>query len=436
MKIAVIALTRQGCALALALREKLSAGEDGWRVELFLPEQFAPEIPAEKKADPQVGGAGRAAISFFAPPLRLLVASLFPEFNGFILIMAAGIAVRVTAPLLREKRTDPAVVVMDEKGRFAVSLLSGHFGGANELAEKAAAASGGQAVITTATDVQQTLAIDVLAKKWGMVCEPFAHLKKINAALANGEKVAVFTEPALPPLRHPENVVFFPLPPPVAPFAAAGEGGAEADPPAKGVFHSIAGRRRSGDRNKASYLNLSPGLPFEIRHPTDDDRHYFTALPGGRPAAVVFVTNKILDVSPWGDVPYIFLRPRNLVAGVGCKKGAGPEEISAALQFALARARLAPASLKGLASITLKARERGLLEAARQLGLPIKFFEPAAIGRCAERFSASPLVEEKIGVGAVCEPAAWLAAAKPARLVAPKTIYRKVTVAVAEENCL
>ena len=439
MRTAMLALTRQGARLCLVLFEKfLTAGEgEKDEVSLFLPEKFAGELLPEIAARPPLAniavsclkqtagltdssdlGTGRfvfapgdsegcrlvypGRVYFFDGPFRELVAALFPEFAGFVFIMAAGIVVRVIAPLLRDKRTDPAVVVMDEKGRFAVSLASGHLGGANELAAKVAALCGAQAVITTATDLQQTLAVDLLAKERGMVCEPFANVKKINAALANGEKVVIFAQTALPGVKPAGNVALFPLERAGAFLSACCRGG----------------RGGAGPRPD-NYLPDSPSFLEETEE---------------RPAAVVLITNKILDVSPLGDLPYVFLRPKNLVAGVGCKKGVKPEEVTEALYFALAGARLAPASVRVLASISLKQNEPGLLEAARRLGVEIKFFNAAEIENCAGRFQESAYVKKITGVGAVCEPAAWLAAGKPARLLVPKTVYNRVTVAVAAEN--
>ena len=83
--------------------------------------------------------------------LSVLVNDIFDKYDGLIFIMATGIVVRVIAPHIRDKRYDPAVVVMDDAGIHAISLLSGHLGGANELTEQVAAAVGARPVITTAT---------------------------------------------------------------------------------------------------------------------------------------------------------------------------------------------------------------------------------------------------------------------------------------------
>ncbi len=89
---------------------------------------------------------------------------IWHQYDGFIFIMAIGIVVRSIAPLLHNKKSDPGVVVVDETGRYAISLLSGHLGGANKLAEKIATSTNGQAVITTASDTLGLTPIDLWAK--------------------------------------------------------------------------------------------------------------------------------------------------------------------------------------------------------------------------------------------------------------------------------
>jgi cobalt-precorrin 5A hydrolase len=119
------------------------------------------------------------------------VAGHFRCFSGHVFIMATGIVVRVVAGLLVHKTEDPAVVVVDDRGRFAVSLLSGHIGGANRLAEQVAAIIGAQAVITTATDVNAVAAIDVLAVELGLKIENPPAIKTVNMALLTGAPVEV-----------------------------------------------------------------------------------------------------------------------------------------------------------------------------------------------------------------------------------------------------
>ncbi len=116
------------------------------------------------------------------------VARQFKRYDGHVFIMAAGIVVRTIAPLLRHKIEDPAVVVVDDKGRYAVSLLSGHIGGANQLAQAVAAAIGGTAVITTATDVNNRPAVDVVALERNLKIENPEAVKAVSMAVLTGER--------------------------------------------------------------------------------------------------------------------------------------------------------------------------------------------------------------------------------------------------------
>jgi cobalt-precorrin 5A hydrolase len=113
----------------------------------------------------------------------------FLQKDGIVFIGAAGIAVRAIAPFLKSKAEDPAVVVMDDMGRFSISLLSGHLGGANELAERLAGMAGGQAVITTATDIHGRFAVDLFAKEQGLVITELKKVKMISSAILKGENV-------------------------------------------------------------------------------------------------------------------------------------------------------------------------------------------------------------------------------------------------------
>ena len=112
------------------------------------------------------------------------------EYSKLVFICACGIAVRTIAPFVKNKKYDVSVVVCDEDGKFAISLLSGHLGGANELANNVAEILGGQAVITTATDVNSIIAIDNYAKENSLEIDSMKMAKEVSAQLLNGEKVA------------------------------------------------------------------------------------------------------------------------------------------------------------------------------------------------------------------------------------------------------
>jgi cobalt-precorrin 5A hydrolase len=142
------------------------------------------------------------------------VAQRFRCFDGHIFIMAAGIAVRAVAPLLDHKFRDPAVVVVDDAGRFAVSLLAGHVGGANRLAEAVAGHLGAEPVITTATDANGRPAIDRLALELGLAMENAAAVKGVNMALLEGHPVALWdpgglVAPRLGAMARPADLAAF-----------------------------------------------------------------------------------------------------------------------------------------------------------------------------------------------------------------------------------
>ena len=124
-------------------------------------------------------------------PLDRWTAENFPNREALIFVGAAGIAVRATAPYIRSKAEDPAVLCVEETGRWVIPLLSGHLGGANALAQKVAGLTGGQAVITTATDVNGIFAVDLWAKRQGMAVLQPERIKKISSRVLSGEKITI-----------------------------------------------------------------------------------------------------------------------------------------------------------------------------------------------------------------------------------------------------
>ena len=165
MTVSVIAFTRRGAALG----RKLAATLGG---TLAAPARFAADVGAEPVA---------SLADWTAERWKLADALLF--------VGAAGIAVRAIAPYVRDKFTDPAVVCVDEAGRFAVPLLSGHVGGANELALRVAVLTGGQAAVSTATDVNGLFAVDVWAGEHGLAITDRTLAKEVSAALLEGRVV-------------------------------------------------------------------------------------------------------------------------------------------------------------------------------------------------------------------------------------------------------
>ena len=166
MRIAVVAFSPNGIALMRRLTSFLGG------------EMFAPTLHAQG----DVRSIG--ALSDWA-------ARAFAEFEALVFIGAAGIAVRAIAPQVKSKVSDPAVLVMDELGRHVIPILSGHIGGANELAQRIAALTGATPVITTATDLHDVPAIDSWAVRNDIAIENPESIKTVSAAALAGERVGV-----------------------------------------------------------------------------------------------------------------------------------------------------------------------------------------------------------------------------------------------------
>ncbi len=315
---AVYGLTPQGAETASTLAHAL-------RGKLFLPESLA---------------AAHGAIPFCS--LVETVSETFDRYGNHVFVAAAGIVVRAVAPLIRSKDRDPAVVVLDSDGRFAVSLLSGHLGGANRLAREVARITGGDPVITTATDTAGLISWDLVAVERNMAIANPEAVKTLNMAMLNGQHVSVF------------------------------------DPEGRLGLESSPGIRRVDPSIKAA-----------------------TSSPDAGPS--VTVTWKFRPETPTTET--LVLHPRCLVAGVGCNRGTSSREILGLIESAFSTHGLSPASLCGLASIEAKQDEAGILEAAELLGVDITFYQAEGL-RDLQVPNPSDLVKRHIGVKSVCEAAA------------------------------
>lgn len=299
----------------------------------------------------------------------------FGDFDGHVFVMATGIVVRAIAPVIGHKASDPAVVVVDDAGRFAVSLLSGHIGGANRLAGDVADALGATPVITTATDVNRLPAVDTIAVEAGMrIANPDA-IREVSAAVLAGQSVPVFDRCG----------------------------------------------RLTGKLPAASFRPVAPrdaDAPWPV--------HTLAAVAG--PAVLVDDTGLCLPPT------MLAVRPPSLSVGVGCNRGTPEAEIDGLLREVFSQADLAIESIGVLASVDLKADETGLLALGRHLGVPVTFFSRSELARVTEVPNPSLRVAEHIGVESVCEAAAILGAAG-GPLIVPKRKTRNVTVAVARTSC-
>ena len=266
--------------------------------------------------------------------------------DRILFVCAAAIAVRTIAPYLKSKVTDPAVLVADESGKFLISLLSGHIGGANEWCNELAGSIGAIPVITTATDTRGMFAVDLFAAEHNMKIVNPVMIQDISGRILNGEAVGITgDETFVKMLRETEK--------------------------------QWNGQITYTDNADGKYES---GVQI-ISHPDEN---------------VVFKRT-------------LKLVPQNLAVGIGCKKGKTAEEIEQVVKKVFDMNNLMPEAIAVAASVDRKADEQGIIEFARKFKVPYRTYTPEALREIEGDFSSSAFVNEQIGVDNVCERSACAA---------------------------
>ncbi len=173
---ALVAITKHGVAHARSYLEKFPYAD------LYYMKKFA-------QGDEEV-----RQIQLFDGTVRLLLPALFQQYKGIICIISLGAVVRMIAPLLIDKMKDPGVIVVDDQGQYVISVLSGHIGGANALTHEFAKAIGAMPVVTTASDVQKTIPVDLFGAQFGWMWDSEEKLTPVSASVVNEEHVAIVQE--------------------------------------------------------------------------------------------------------------------------------------------------------------------------------------------------------------------------------------------------
>lgn len=338
--------------------------------------------------------------------------------TGVVCFLATGAAVRLAAPLLGDKLTDPAVVCVDEAGRYAVALLGGHEGGGNELAAAVAGVLGAEPVVTTATDSAGLWPLDSYGADLGFRLADRSNVARVSRALLDGVPPALVADATwpLPPL--PTAVIAAGDTDPVEPLAVGAPMPETTEPGAPGAGMSELVASGAGVPEA--------GVPLE--EPPAVGASAVESSPAGTGAAYTVVVSDRLDAA--GDLVY---RPPSLVVGVGGSRGVPAAELDELVTAGLAAAGLAPESVRALATVDLKATEPGIVEVARRRGWPLLTY-PAAELAAEDVPHPSEVVRAAVGTPSVAEAAALRAARDHGRasaLVLPKRASAMATVAVA-----
>ena len=176
MKAVIFSYTRNGAKLSLRIRKCLQALD--YETEVYTSEKYV-EVDSSLKKSAGCKESARQA---------------FEDSQLIVYIGSCGIAVRAIAPFIKNKTVDPAVISIDEKGKFVIPLLSGHIGGANEIARKIAYEINAQAVITTATDINGLFAVDEWATKNNVHIGSMYAAKEVAAALVDNEIIGLISK--------------------------------------------------------------------------------------------------------------------------------------------------------------------------------------------------------------------------------------------------
>jgi cobalt-precorrin 5A hydrolase len=338
--LAIIAASRDGARLAARLA-RICPQAEVYVLERYWNEAGPRASPLDAPLGPAVGG-------------------LFHRCSGLVFFLPVGAVVRLIAPYIRDKQTDPAVVAVDDRGHFAVSVLSGHAGGANDLASWIALRLGAQAVITTAVERSGLPALESLGNRFGWRLEASREaLLRLSAALVNETPFVAYQDLGLP------NVL--PL-----------------------EIH----RRRLKSLARLIESDYPTGLAITMRN--------LPKVAAGR---------------------YVIWRPRHLVAGVGCSSGASADEVESLLRSALAECDCALGSVGTIATLDRKLQEPGVVELAARLQANLVGYSAAELAQIAVP-SPSEEVRQAVGTPSVAEAAALRAATATRPLVPKRTSPR------------
>ena len=293
--------------------------------------------------------------------------------DAIIFVGATGIAVRTIAPVICGKAVDPAVLVIDEAGRYVISLLSGHLGGANALARTAASLIEAEPIITTATDAESAFAVDTFAKENGFFLTDLRKAKEVSAKVLRGEKLRIYSDIPMErlvqrPARHEAELV-----------------------PAQEI-------------DRADIV-------------------------------ISYRTHILKPAEKSSQAIGLRLIAKRVHVGLGARKGVTQAEVAAAVATCLEDAGIDPRAVVALASIDLKKQEAGILAYSYESGVPFVTYTAEELRTVEGAFAGSSFVQSVTGVANVCERAAAYAAGRSghAEVLVHKTIHGNVTTAVAVE---
>lgn len=345
VRVGLIAITRHGVAQAL-------------RLSALMPHA---QLCTSAKFAAHVQGA-TCPVHICEGPLSAHIGPLMQQFDQLVWFVSLGAVVRLIAPHLTSKESDPGIIVVDEAAQFVIAVLSGHVGGANVWSEHIAALLGAVPVLTTASDVGRTIAVDILGRELGwQVQAPKINITRVSAHVVNGEPIAVVQDAGSP-----------------------------------------------------HWWTRPTPLPSHIHCFTD-----FDAVDLSQYRALLWITHAPIPPALWQQLherlvvyrpPQHEHMPVAIAIGLGCDRGTPLSTVQYALDAALKQAGVTLAHVRAVASITLKADEVALQSLAQQHNWQLRYYSPAQLA-AVQVPNPSETVRRYTGTPSVSEAAALLAAA-------------------------
>jgi cobalt-precorrin 5A hydrolase len=288
-KISVLAITKNGINIGLRLKEYFP----DWLV--FAPSKFF---------------NGNKEMIWYSESTSEKIIELFKNNNALICLFSLGAVIRLIAPYLKDKKTDPAVIVIDDKTNFVISVLSGHLGGANELTQIISQKLNAMPVITTAADVNKTIAVDLVGREFGWKIDDDSTVTKISAYMVNEENIGVYQEVGKMNWYKelPKNVK---------------------------IYHSLEEMEKSDSKG---YMIITDRI-----------------LEGN------FIKNSVV------------YRPPSLVIGIGLHWDTSKETIKEGLDFCLKKFKLSEKSIIKLVSIKKPQDVKGLFDIGKEMGIVVEY---------------------------------------------------------------
>lgn len=319
-KVSVLAITKNGISIGAKLKEIFP----DWNV--YAPSKFSND----------------EEIIWYSEPTSEKIIELFKNNKALICLFSLGAVIRLIAPHLKDKKNDPAVIVIDDKTNFVISVLSGHLGGANELTQTIAEKLNAIPVITTAADVNKTIAVDLLGRDLGWKIDDDSTVTKISAYMVNEEKIGVYQD--------------------------------------------------------AGKINWFKELPKNVKiYDSLDD------LEKSDSKGYLIISDKIMNDNFLIDS--VIYRPPSLVIGIGLHWETSKEKIKNGIDICLTKFNLSPKSIAKLVSIKKPSDVQGLIDIGKEIGVPVEYVDKEELSHVSVP-NPSKTVKAFEGTSSVSEAAA------------------------------